>query len=38
VPFINGLYHTGHWTFPGAFVQSVIFSGKYAAELILKNK
>ncbi len=38
VPFIRGLYQAGHWTFPGAFVQSVIFSGKYAAELILKNK
>jgi hypothetical protein len=38
VPFINKLYQAGHCTFPGAFVQSVIFCGKYAAELMLKNE
>jgi len=36
IPFIKGLYHAGHWVGPSG-VPSVIYSGKNAAELILKG-
>jgi phytoene dehydrogenase-like protein len=35
-PFIQGLYQAGHWVGPSG-VPSVIYSGKNAAELIIKN-
>lgn len=37
--FVPGLYQAGHWTFPGAGgVDNVMLSGKYAAQLILRDK
>jgi phytoene dehydrogenase-like protein len=36
IPFIQGLYHVGHWVGPSG-VPSVVYSGKNAADLILKN-
>jgi prolycopene isomerase len=35
-PFIEGLYQAGHWVGPSG-IPSVIYSGKTAAELILKT-
>ncbi|MGF7117067.1 phytoene desaturase family protein [Methanobacterium oryzae] len=37
IPFIQGLYHAGHWVGPSG-IPSVIYSGKNAARLILKNE
>ncbi len=37
IPFIKGLYHAGHWVGPSG-VPSVIYSGKNAAELIIKGE
>lgn len=37
IPFIQGLYQAGHWVGPSG-VPSVVYSGKNAAELILKNE
>ena len=34
---IENLYQAGHWTFPGGGIPTVIFSGKTATELILKD-
>jgi phytoene dehydrogenase-like protein len=36
-PYIKGLYQAGHWTFPGPMLNGAIPSGKFAAELILKQ-
>jgi phytoene dehydrogenase-like protein len=37
IPFIKGLYQAGHWVGPSG-IPSVIYSGKNAAKLILKNE
>ncbi len=37
IPFIQGLYQAGHWVGPSG-VPSVAYSGRNAAELILKNE
>jgi prolycopene isomerase len=34
---IENLYQAGHWTLPGGGIPTVIFSGKTAAQLILKD-
>ena len=34
---IKNLYQAGHWTFPGSSIYAVTFSGKSAAQLVLKD-
>lgn len=34
---IKNLYQAGHWTFPGSGIDSVISSGRNAAQLVLKD-